>query len=71
MDPYGNTVKVVQRIALNGTLVNQYFFETICVNDIVFEEDEIFGTTYRRTEEGQSTECKGIDKTVGHARGGH
>ena len=55
---------MVQRIVVNGTTVNQYFFETICVRSLVYEEDEIFGTTFRRNEEEQASECKGIDKMV-------
>lgn len=65
MDQYGNKVQIVQRIAINGTMVNQFFFETICSNSLVFEEDDIFGTTYRRSEEAQT--CKGIDQSVRYA----
>lgn len=45
-------------------MVNQYFFETICSGDVIYETDEIFGTTLRKTEEAGATQCKGIDTKV-------
>lgn len=66
VDPNGNTVRVLQRIPINGTQVNQYFYETMCVPDLIYEEDEIFGTSYRRSEDSRNSECNGIDKSVSY-----
>ena len=64
VDPYGNEVTIVQRIPINGTVVNQYFYETFCASDLVYEYDDFFGTSYHRAETPESTQCKGIDVLV-------
>lgn len=64
VDPYGNEVTIVQRIPINGTVVNQYFYETFCSSELVYEYDDFFGTSYRRAETPESTQCKGIDVFV-------
>ena len=57
-------MNVVQRIEINGTLVNQYFFETFCSGDLKQEQDDILGTNLMKNEEHGPIECEGIDKRV-------
>lgn len=57
-------MRIVQRISVNGTLVNQYFYETFCAADLVYEYDDFFGTSYQRIETPESSQCKGIDVQV-------
>jgi hypothetical protein len=59
---------VVQHIEVNGTVVNQYFYETFCTGDFVYETDEILGTTIMRAHddggEPSAQKCTGIDESV-------
>ncbi|RWS17243.1 uncharacterized protein B4U79_05467 [Dinothrombium tinctorium] len=62
-DPYGNKLTIVQRIPVNGTYVNQYFYETFCANNYVefFEEyNDFFGSEYYKKPEDM--QCLGVDK---------
>lgn len=62
IDPYGNPVNVVQRITVNGTVVNQYFYETFCASKEQEQYDEMSYQYGHRYNDEQ--ECKGIDKKV-------
>ncbi|RWS25562.1 uncharacterized protein B4U80_05804 [Leptotrombidium deliense] len=66
-DPYGNKLTVVQRIPINGTIINQYFYETFCANNYPYnifdyddDDDFIRSRSNKKPEEMQ---CKGVDKT--------
>ncbi|KAI1286913.1 Brain-derived neurotrophic factor [Halotydeus destructor] len=67
-DPYGNSVTIVQRIPINGTVVNQYFYETFCASNYKYELDDLFGTTYRRVTDATSLQCRGVDKAEWNSR---
>ena len=62
IDPYGNPVNVAQRINVNGTMVNQYFYETFCASKKQQQYDEMSNQYENYYNDEQ--ECKGIDKNV-------
>ena len=57
-DQYGRPVNVAQRISVNGTVINQYFYETFCA---IKEYNE---TSCQSGHHHNVQECKGIDKKV-------
>ncbi|CAG2176198.1 unnamed protein product [Oppiella nova] len=62
LDPYGNKLTIVQRIPINGTVINQYFYETFCSYDV-----DSYG--YDNNNGNHMTpQCRGIDKKVWSSR---
>lgn len=69
LDPYGHTVKVLDVIPYNGTLVKQYFYETFCVSPesvhqgSVDHHPELTSKVTGAIGE-TNVECLAVDKTV-------
>jgi hypothetical protein len=61
LDPYGNKLTVVQRIPVNGTVINQYFYETFCSYNL-----DYYDVGYSQNQQNfiENSQCRGVDKTV-------
>lgn len=62
LDPYGNKLTVVQRIPVNGTVINQYFYETFCAYNLDYYYDEEYSQYHHQYN--QETQCRGVDTMV-------
>ncbi|CAG2104015.1 unnamed protein product [Medioppia subpectinata] len=62
LDPYGNKLTIVQRIPINGTVINQYFYETFCSYDV-----DSYGYDNQHSNH-MSPQCRGIDKRTWSSR---
>ncbi|XP_054159862.1 venom nerve growth factor 2-like [Oppia nitens] len=83
LDPYGNRLTIVQRIPINGTVINQYFFETFCSHNLEnnqnIENNNLdynygFYNNYQNNfnilnnQYNPLTQCRGIDKKMWSSR---
>ncbi|XP_064487948.1 uncharacterized protein LOC135400143 [Ornithodoros turicata] len=67
-DPYGHRLNVLEMIPYNGTLVRQYFYETICIRHNRSQPSFSGGGTSQTSVASGTSECLAVDKQVWNSR---
>ncbi|KAH6923335.1 hypothetical protein HPB50_000420 [Hyalomma asiaticum] len=71
-DPYGTTLKVLDTLEYNGTIVRQYFYETFCAfnQSATVKVNRLHPTSVEKDDADidERHECLAVDKKMWHSR---